>query len=453
MKQWRLDSWREMPVLQLPEYPDQGHLQQVERTLAGMPPLVFAGEVRELRRRLAEATHGRAFLLQGGDCAESFLEFSADNIRDTFKVLMQMAVVLTFGASSPVIKVGRLAGQFAKPRTSGMETQDGVELPIYRGDIINGTEFSEASRVPDPERMVKAYNQASSTLNLLRAFAQGGLASLEQVHAWNLDFVANSPNAERYSHMADRIDESLDFMRACGISAEHSKVISETEFYTSHEALLLPYEQALTRKDSLTGEWYDCSGHMLWVGDRTRQVDGAHIEFVRGIQNPVGLKAGSTLPPDDLLRLIDIVNPDNEAGRLNIIVRMGADKVEEGLPPLIRAVEKEGRNVLWSCDPMHGNTFKASTGYKTREVSRVLSEVKRFFAVHQAEGTYAGGVHFEMTGQNVTECVGGSRAVTEATLGNRYHTHCDPRLNADQALELAFLIAETLKECRKMHKA
>ncbi|MDB2384449.1 3-deoxy-7-phosphoheptulonate synthase class II [Endozoicomonas sp.] len=452
MKQWRVDSWRDMPVLQQPEYPNPEHLQQVERTLVGMPPLVFAGEVRELRRRLAEATHGRAFLLQGGDCAESFLEFSADNIRDTFKVLMQMAVVLTFGASSPVIKVGRLAGQFAKPRTSGMETQEGVELPIYRGDIINGTDFSEASRIPDPERMMRAYNQASSTLNLLRAFAQGGLASLEQVHAWNLDFVANSPNAERYSHLADRIDESLDFMRACGISSEHSKVISETEFYTSHEALLLPYEQALTRKDSLTGEWYDCSGHMLWVGDRTRQVNGAHIEFVRGIQNPVGLKAGPTLPPDDLLRLIDVVNPDNDVGRLNIIVRMGADKVEEGLPPLIRAVEKEGRNVLWSCDPMHGNTFKASTGYKTREVSRILSEVKRFFAVHQAEGTYAGGVHFEMTGQNVTECVGGSRAVTEATLGNRYHTHCDPRLNADQALELAFLISETLKECREMHK-
>lgn len=363
---------------------------------------------------------------------------------------MQMAVVLTYGASSPVIKVGRLAGQFAKPRTTGMETRDGMTLPIYRGDIINGTEFTSQSRVPDPERMLRAYNQASSTLNLLRAFAQGGLASLEQVHAWNLDFVASSPQAERYRHLADRIDEALDFMRACGIFAEHSRVISGTEFYTSHEALLLPYEQALTRRDSLTGQWYDCSGHMLWVGDRTRQVDGAHIEFVRGIENPIGLKAGPTLPPDELLRLIDIINPDNEPGRLNVIVRMGADKVEEGLPPLIRAVEREGRSVLWSCDPMHGNTFKASTGYKTREVSRVLGEMKQFFAVHQAEGTYAGGVHFEMTGQNVTECIGGSRAVTVDKLGSRYHTHCDPRLNADQALELAFLITETMKECRRL---
>ncbi|MDD7804785.1 MAG: 3-deoxy-7-phosphoheptulonate synthase class II [Endozoicomonas sp. (ex Botrylloides leachii)] len=452
MKQWHLDSWRNMPALQQPEYADPMHLQQVEKTLAGMPPLVFAGEVQALRRELAEATHGRAFLLQGGDCAESFLEFSAGTIKDTFKVLMQMAVVLTFGASLPVIKVGRLAGQFAKPRTSAMETQNGVSLPIYRGDIINGTDFNETSRTPDPERMMKAYHQASSTLNLLRAFAQGGLASLEQVHAWNLDFIASSPNAARYGHLADRIDESLNFMRACGISSEHSKVLSEIAFYTSHEALLLPYEQALTRKDSLTNDWYDCSGHMLWIGDRTRQINGAHIEFVRGIENPIGLKAGPTLPPDDLLRLIDVINPHNKAGRLSIIVRMGADKIEESLPPLIRAVKKEGHNVLWSCDPMHGNTFKTSTGYKTREVSRILSEVKRFFAIHQAENTYAGGVHFEMTGQNVTECLGGSKVVTEATLGNRYHTHCDPRLNADQALELAFLIAEALKDCRKLHK-
>ncbi|MGI9276429.1 MAG: class II 3-deoxy-7-phosphoheptulonate synthase [Endozoicomonas sp.] len=450
MKQWRVDSWRDKPVIQLPEYPDSDHVERVEGELRRMPPLVFAGEVRELRKKLADATSGKAFLLQGGDCAESFLEFSADNIRDTFKVLMQMAVVLTFGASCPVIKVGRLAGQFAKPRTSGMETIDGLELPIYRGDIINGMEFSESSRTPDPERMLKAYHQASSTLNLLRAFAQGGLASLEQVHAWNLDFVASSPRSEKYSHVADRIDEALDFMRACGITAEHSRVISETDFYTSHEALLLPYEQSLTRQDSLTGNWYDCSAHMLWVGDRTRQVDGAHIEFVRGIHNPVGLKAGPTLPPEDLIKLIDLINPDNEPGKVNVIVRMGADQVEKGLPPLIREVEKEGRNVLWSCDPMHGNTFKASNGYKTREVSRVLREVKQFFAVHQAEGTYAGGVHFEMTGQNVTECIGGSREVTEDSLGNRYHTHCDPRLNADQALELAFLLSETMKECRKM---
>lgn len=439
-----------MPVLQLPEYPDQAHLQQVEKQLQALPPLVFAGEVRSLRERLADATEGKAFLLQGGDCAESFLEFSAVNIRDTFKVLMQMAVVLTFAASCPVIKVGRLAGQFAKPRTSERETVNGLELPIYRGDIINGMEFSETARTPDPERMLKAYHQSASTLNLLRAFAQGGLASLEQVHAWNLDFISNSPQSENYSHLADRIDEALDFMKACGITAEHSRVIRETNFYTSHEALLLPYEQALTRRDSLTGDWYDCSAHMLWVGDRTRQFDGAHVEYVRGIQNPVGLKAGPTLDPDDLIRLVDRINPNNEAGRLNIIVRMGADNVEFGLPPLLRAVQREGRNVLWSCDPMHGNTIKAGNGYKTRRVSGVLKEVEQFFAVHQAEGTYAGGIHFEMTGQNVTECIGGAKEVTEDALSNRYHTHCDPRLNADQALELAFLISGTLKKCRKM---
>ena len=450
MKQWNIDSWREMPVIQLPDYPDQAHLKQVENRLRKMPPLVFAGEVRELRKRLALATEGKAFLLQGGDCAESFLEFSADNIRDTFKVLMQMAIALTFGASSPVIKVGRVAGQFAKPRTSGTETINGLELPIYRGDIINSMEFTAESRTPDPERMLMAYHQASSTLNLLRAFAQGGLASLEQVHAWNLDFVANSPRTAQYAHLADRIDEALDFMKACGISAENSAAISETDFYTSHEALLLPYEQAMTRQDSLTGDWYDCAAHMLWIGDRTRQVEGAHVEFARGINNPIGLKAGPSLPPEDLIRLIDLLNPENEAGRLNIIVRMGADNVEKGLPDLIRAVEKEGKKVLWSCDPMHGNTIKAENGYKTREVSKILTEVKQFFEVHRAEGTYGGGVHFEMTGQNVTECIGGSRPVTVDNLGNRYHTHCDPRLNADQALELAFLIAETMKDCRKI---
>ena len=452
MTSWSVDSWRRKPLLQLPEYPDQGQLGQVEKRLAAMPPLVFAGEVNELKSCLADATAGQAFLLQGGDCAESFLEFSAVNIRDTFKVLMQMAVVLTFGATCPVIKVGRLAGQFAKPRSSGTETINGLELPIYRGDIINGTEFSAESRLPDPERMLQAYHQAASTLNLLRAFAQGGLASLEKVHAWNLDFVSSSPQSERYAHLADRIDETLSFMQACGISAEHSSIIRETSFYTSHEALLLPYEQALTRQDSLSGNWYDCSAHMLWVGDRTRQVEGGHLEFVRGIKNPIGLKAGPTLEPDELIRLIDIINPENLSGKVNVIVRMGANKVEQGLPPLLRAVQREGRNVLWSCDPMHGNTYKASNGYKTREVASVLAEVEQFFAVHQAEGTYAGGVHFEMTGQNVTECVGGANAITEEHLGSRYHTHCDPRLNADQALELAFLIAETLKKCRKLKK-
>ena len=440
-------------MLQLPEYPDQKKLSRVEQELATLPPLVFAGEVNELRSRLEEATAGQAFLLQGGDCAESFLEFSANNIRDTFKVMMQMAVVLTFGAACPVIKVGRMAGQFAKPRTCGTETINGVELPIYRGDIINGIGFTRAARTPDPQRMLQAYHQAASTLNLLRAFARGGLASLEQVHRWNLDFISNSPQSDQYSHMANRIDEALDFMKACGIFAEHSSTIHETTFYTSHEALLLPYEQALTRRDSLSGQWYDCSAHMLWVGDRTRQVDGGHVEFVRGIQNPIGLKAGPSLPPDDLIRLIDRINPNNIPGKLTVIVRMGADKVEKGLPPLLQAVQREGRNVLWSCDPMHGNTYKASNGYKTREVAKILSEVEQFFAVHHAEGTYAGGVHFEMTGQNVTECVGGAQAVTEDHLGNRYHTHCDPRLNADQALELAFLIAETLKKCRKWKKS
>lgn len=450
MNSWNIDSWRHKPLLQQPKYPDQGTLDEVEQELATMPPLVFAGEVNELRSRLTEATEGRAFLLQGGDCAESFLEFSANNIRDMFKVMMQMAVVLTFGAACPVIKVGRLAGQFAKPRTSDTETIDDVELPIYRGDIINSTEFTLAARTPDPKRMLKAYHQAASTLNLLRAFAQGGLASLEQVHAWNLDFVSISPQFDQYRHMADRIDETLDFMKACGISAEHSSTIRETAFYTSHEALLLPYEEALTRRDSLSGDWYDCSAHMLWVGDRTRQVDSGHIEFVRGIQNPIGLKAGPTLSPDELIRLIDLINPDNIPGKLNVIVRMGVDNVEKGLQPLLKAVQQEGRNVLWSCDPMHGNTYKAGNGYKTREVSKILMEAEQFFAVHRAEGTYAGGVHFEMTGQNVTECVGGAHAVTEDHLSNRYHTHCDPRLNADQVLELAFLIAETLKKCRKL---
>lgn len=453
MNSWSADSWRRKSLLQLPEYPDQAKLRQVERELAGMPPLVFAGEVNELRHRLADATAGRAFLLQGGDCAESFREFSADNIRDTFKVMMQMAVVLTFGAACQVIKVGRLAGQFAKPRTTETETIDGEELPIYRGDIINGIEFTRASRVPDPQRMLQAYNQAAATLNLLRAFAQGGLASLEQVHAWNLDFISSSSQSDQYRHMADRIDEALAFMEACGIFAEHSATIRETAFYTSHEALLLPYEQALTRRDSLSGNWYDCSAHMLWVGDRTRQLDGGHVEFVRGLQNPIGLKAGPTLAADDLIQLIDRINPHNLAGKLNVIVRMGADRVEEYLPPLLRAVKREGRHVLWSCDPMHGNTYTAANGYKTREVAKILQEVEQFFAAHNAEGTYAGGVHFEMTGQNVTECLGGASAVTEDHLGNRYHTHCDPRLNADQALELAFLIAETLKKCRKLSSA
>lgn len=444
---WDVESWRQKTALQQPEYPDAQALAGVEQTLSSMPPLVFAGEARQLRADLAQVAKGNAFLLQGGDCAESFAEFSANNIRDTFKVLLQMAVVMTYAGKCPVVKVGRMAGQFAKPRSAGTETVGGIELPSYRGDIINGIEFNEGARVPDPERLVKVYNQSAATMNLLRAFSQGGFADLHQVHQWNLDFISASPAGERYQTIADKIDDALQFMEACGLGAGTSQ-FRETSFYTSHEALLLPYEQALTRQDSLTGKWYDCSAHMLWIGDRTRQLDGAHVEFLRGVHNPIGVKAGPTMDPEDLLRLCDTLNPNNEEGRLNIIVRMGADKVADGMPNLIRAIEREGKKVVWSSDPMHGNTVKASTGYKTRKVDDVLREVQQFFEVHKAEGTYPGGVHFEMTGQNVTECVGGAFQVTEADLADRYHTHCDPRLNADQSLELAFMIAETLKKAR-----
>ena len=444
---WDVESWRHKTALQQPEYPDAKALAGVEHTLSSMPPLVFAGEARQLRADLAQVAKGNAFLLQGGDCAESFAEFSANNIRDTFKVLLQMAVVMTYAGKCPVVKVGRMAGQFAKPRSAGTEMVDGIELPSYRGDIINGIEFNEGARVPDPERLVKVYNQSAATMNLLRAFSQGGFADLHQVHQWNLDFISASPAGERYQSIANKIDDALQFMEACGIGAGTSQ-LRETSFYTSHEALLLPYEQALTRQDSLTGKWYDCSAHMLWIGDRTRQIDGAHVEFLRGVHNPIGVKAGPSMDPEDLLRLCDILNPNNEEGRLNIIVRMGADKVADGMPNLIRAIEREGKKVVWSSDPMHGNTVKASTGYKTRKVDDVLREVQQFFEVHKAEGTYPGGVHFEMTGQNVTECVGGAFQVTEADLADRYHTHCDPRLNADQSLELAFMIAETLKKAR-----
>ncbi|GGN31783.1 3-deoxy-7-phosphoheptulonate synthase class II [Marinomonas arctica] len=447
MKQWELTSWREKTALQQPVYPNAEHLAQVEKTLGKMPPLVFAGEARQLKKALAQVANRQSFLLQGGDCAESFAEFHANNIRDTFKVMLQMAVVLTYAGKCPVVKVGRMAGQFAKPRSAGTETINGVELPSYRGDIINGIEFTEQARVPDPERLVQVYNQSASTMNLLRAFAQGGFADLHQVHQWNLDFLSASPAGSRYQGVADKIDDALQFMEACGIGPGLAQ-LRETDFYTSHEALLLPYEQSLTRKDSLTGDWYDCSAHMLWIGDRTRQLDGAHVEFLRGVKNPIGVKAGPSMDPEDLLRLCDVLNPENEPGRLNIIVRMGVDKVAEGMPKLIRAIQREGKQVVWSSDPMHGNTVKASTGYKTRRVDDVLREVQQFFQVHNAEGTYAGGVHFEMTGQNVTECVGGAFEVTEADLADRYHTHCDPRLNADQSLELAFMISETLKKAR-----
>jgi len=445
---WAPESWRSKPIRQMPEYRDQAALAATEKTLAGMPPLVFAGEARALKKALANVAEGRGFLLQGGDCAESFAEFNANNIRDTFRVLLQMAVVLTYGAAVPVVKVGRLAGQYAKPRSSDTETQGDVTLASYRGDIINSMEFDAKSREPDPERMVRSYSQASATLNLLRAFAQGGYADLHQVHRWNLDFVERSAQSARYQELADRLTETLDFMAACGLTSEATPQIRETSFYTSHEALLLPYEEPMTRIDSTTGDWYDCSAHMLWIGDRTRQVDGAHVEFLRGVKNPIGMKCGPSLEPDDLLRLIDALNPANEPGRLTLITRMGVDGVEAGLPPLVRAVEREGKKVVWSCDPMHGNTITANN-YKTRPFDRIIGEVRGFFSVHRAEGTHPGGVHIEMTGQNVTECLGGAQAISEARLGDRYHTHCDPRLNASQSLELAFLIAEQLKEERR----
>ena len=446
---WTPNSWRAKDIRQVPKYPDSAVVDSVEKTLAGQPPLVFAGEARRLRKQLGEVAEGRAFLLQGGDCAEAFAEFHPDNIRDTFKVMLQMAVALTFGAACPVVKVGRMAGQFAKPRSAGTETIDGVELPSYRGDIINGIGFTPEERIPDPERLVKAYHQSASTLNLLRAFAQGGYANLRKVHDWNHDFVRNSAQSDRYEALAQRIDEAIGFMEACGLTEEKVPQLSETDFYTSHEALLLNYEESLTRVDSLTGDWYDCSAHMLWIGDRTRHLDEAHVEFMRGIHNPIGMKCGPTSNPDDLLKLIDRLNPNNDAGRLTLIVRMGHDKVEEHLPALIRAVEREGKKVVWSCDPMHGNTIKSSSGYKTRPFDRVLAEVRNFFAVHKAEGTYAGGVHFEMTGKDVTECIGGAQAIKDEDLSARYHTYCDPRLNASQSLELAFLIAEQLKEERE----
>ena len=449
---WTPDSWRGKPVRQAPDYPDAKAVAAVEATLTRYPPLVFAGEARRLKAALADVVAGKAFLLQGGDCAESFAEFHPNNIRDTFRVLLQMAVALTYGAACPVVKVSRMAGQFAKPRSADTETQNGVTLPAYRGDIINGMEFTAAARKPDPARMLQAFSQSAATLNLLRAFAQGGYADLHRVHSWTQGFVAQSPAGARYQELADRLTETLDFMAACGLTSETTPQIRETDLFTSHEALLLPYEQSLTRIDSTTGDWYDCSAHMLWVGDRTRQIDGAHVEFIRGVKNPIGLKCGPSLPADDLLKLIDVLNPEDEAGRLVLIARMGADQVEAKLPPLVRAVKKAGRKIVWCCDPMHGNTIVSKTGYKTRQVENVLREVRGFFAVHEGEGSYAGGVHFEMTGQDVTECLGGatplSRAVSETDLADRYHTHCDPRLNAGQALELAFMIAEELKKKR-----
>jgi 3-deoxy-7-phosphoheptulonate synthase len=452
-KSWAPASWRDKPAQQLPVYNDQAALKSVEETLKRMPPLVFAGEARNLKASLADVAAGKAFLLQGGDCAESFAEFNANKIRDTFRVILQMAVVLTYAGSLPIVKVGRIAGQFAKPRSSDTETKDGVTLPCYRGDNINGFEFTAEARKADPERMLKSYHQSASTLNLLRAFASGGYADLQRVHGWNLEFVEDSPLGQRYHDLASRINDAVRFMAACGVTSETVPTLRKTDFYTSHEALLLNYEESLTRVDSLTNEWYDTSAHMLWVGARTHQEDHAQIEFIRGIQNPIGLKCSPALKADELLRLIDKLNPTNEPGRLTLIARMGHENVEEALAPLVRAVKKEGRSVVWACDPMHGNTIKASNGYKTRRFDHILGEVKAFFAVHRAEGTHAGGVHFEMTGQNVTECVGGSHDVTVEDLSSRYHTHCDPRLNANQALELAFLVADELKSIRQHEPA
>ena len=451
-KGWSKSDWRAKPRVQMPDYPDQAALQAVEAQLAKYPPLVFAGEARRLKKQLALASEGRAFLLQGGDCAESFAEFSADNIRDTFRVMLQMAVVLTFGAKVPVVKVGRMAGQFAKPRSAGMETIGGVELPSYRGDIINGFDFNAVARIPDPARMLQAYTQAAASLNLVRAFSTGGFADIHRVHSWTLGF-AEHDKAERYRELSNRISDALDFMNAAGVNAETAHELATVEFYTSHEALLLEYEEALCRIDSTTGLPVAGSGHMIWIGDRTRQPDGAHVDFARGVQNPIGLKCGPSTTVDDLKVLMARLNPENEPGRLTLIARFGAGKVGENLPRLIRAVREEAANVLWCCDPMHGNTIKAASGYKTRPFESVLREVREFFDIHKAEGTIPGGVHFEMTGQDVTECTGGVRAVTDENLADRYHTACDPRLNASQSLELAFLVAEELSMRRSEQRA
>jgi len=444
---WDKAGWRAYPRVQMPDYPDADALNAVEVQLAKYPPLVFAGEARRLKAHLARVAEGQAFLLQGGDCAESFAEFSADNIRDTFKVLLQMAVVLTWGAQLPVVKVGRMAGQFAKPRSAATETVDGVELPSYRGDIINGFDFTPEARIPDPQRMLSAYTQAAASLNLLRAFSTGGYADIHRVQSWIADFTSG-PEAERYRDIADRIRDAMAFMQAAGVTSATAHELGQVDFFTSHEALLLEYEEALSRIDTTTGLPVAGSGHMIWIGDRTRQPDGAHVEFARGVQNPIGLKTGPSTTADDLKRLMEKLNPDNESGRLTLIARFGAGSVGEHLPRLIRTVREEGANVVWSCDPMHGNVIKSSTGYKTRPFDSILREVREFFAVHKAEGTIPGGVHFEMTGKDVTECTGGLRAVTDENLSDRYHTACDPRLNASQSLELAFLVAEELRNRR-----
>ena len=451
MTKWTPSSWRNKPAKHIPtDYPDLDELREVEATLKGYPPLVFAGEARRLKKRLGEVAMGKAFLMQGGDCAESFKEFHPDNIRDMFRVMMQMAVVLTYGAGQPVVKVGRIAGQFGKPRSSPVEVRDGVELPSYRGDNINGMDFDPKTRMPDPQRLLKAYGQSASTMNLLRAFATGGYANLRNIHKWTLGFVDGSEQTAKYKALCEKIEDALDFMEACGVTPASTPQMAATDFYTSHEGLLLGYEEAMTRIDSTTGRWYDTSAHLLWIGNRTRQLDHAHVEFMRGVENPIAMKIGEGLEPDELMRLLDVLNPNNEAGRMTLIARYGHDKVTNGLPSLARAVKRAGRHVVWSCDPMHGNTIKTDSGYKTRPFDNILTEVRQFMQVLHSEGCWPGGVHFEMTGQNVTECLGGSaNMVSEADLSSRYHTHCDPRLNADQALELAFLISEELGSYRR----
>ncbi|WP_010388800.1 class II 3-deoxy-7-phosphoheptulonate synthase [Pseudoalteromonas undina] len=449
MQSWNPNSWRELPILQQPQYPDQDILKSVEGQLKSAPPLVFAEETRSLFKQLEDVCEGRAFLLQGGDCAESFSDFNAANIRDTFKTILQMAVVLTYGGKCPVVKIARMAGQYAKPRSADLETIEGVSLPSYRGDIVNNFEFTEEARIPDPQRLMTAYHHSAATLNLLRAFAQGGLADLHQVNRWNMGFVAANPQKAKYQQLADKIQDALEFMEVCGINSTIAPSLKETDLYTSHEALLLGYEEALTRRDHLSGDWYDCSAHFVWIGERTRQLDHAHIEFFKGIKNPIGVKVGPGMEPDELIRLIDALNPDNIPGRLTLITRMGADVLPEKLPALVRKVQQEGRKVIWSSDPMHGNTEKASSGYKTRSFDNIMREISQFFAVHKAEGSYAGGVHLEMTGQHVTECTGGAYGLSDDDLAQRYKTQCDPRLNADQVLELGFLVADLLKDARK----
>lgn len=443
---WTPSSWREFPIKQQPHYENQDELKAVEAELSSYPPLIFAGEARNLKAELARAGRGEAFLLQGGDCAESFSEFKASTIKNLFKLMLQMNMVLMYSTGKPIVKVGRIAGQFAKPRSSDFEEINGVSLPSYRGDIINDIEFTAEAREPDAKRMIKAYNQSAATMNLLRAFARGGMADLAQVHQWNLDFIQDHDIGKKYEELSTKIDEAMSFMNACGLDVKTLPQLHQTVLYTSHEALLLNYEEALTKKDSLTGEWYDCSAHMLWIGDRTRNLTEAHIEYFRGIQNPIGCKVGPSMGEDELIELIDALNPNNEEGRLNLIVRMGADKIEQYFPKLLERVKKEGKNVVWSCDPMHGNVEKASSGFKTRDFENILSEMKQFFAIHARMGTIAAGIHLEMTGEDVTECTGSqSCAITSDGLSSRYHTQCDPRLNAKQALELAFVISDTIK--------